>query len=277
MHNFYRFKHNASPLSLCPLLQQSAQRWADRLISQPGLTNSPEAKSGAVGENLFRKVMTARPPKNKPGLPPGATTVPKVKAPTSAKEVVEYWYNHHGKYDWKNGNGVEAGAFTQVVWKRSREVGFGVARSGDDVVVVAHYSPPGNIAGHYAANVSASSTVFESMSGRKRNTEILLYRAATGVVTVKKTSKEYIDKQGNFVRSTKFVMGKPGCGPPIQNKHIRAKSSEKKSNKIIAEKTVIDVIPANPGTKTKRPGRHTDSSSSSSSSSDDEKKKGLRK
>lgn len=50
------------------------------------------------------------------------------------------------------------GHFTQVVWKGSREIGVGKARSKDGkILVVANYRPAGNVIGRFSENVSAPS------------------------------------------------------------------------------------------------------------------------
>lgn len=50
------------------------------------------------------------------------------------------------------------GHFTQVVWKGSREIGVGKARSKDGkILVVANYRPAGNVIGRFSENVPAPS------------------------------------------------------------------------------------------------------------------------
>ncbi|VDQ05278.1 unnamed protein product [Trichobilharzia regenti] len=48
-----------------------------------------------------------------------------------------------------------SGHFTQVIWKSSRKVGFGVKRAdnGREVYIVARYQPPGNLFGEFRENV----------------------------------------------------------------------------------------------------------------------------
>ncbi|KAF6768863.1 hypothetical protein AHF37_12283, partial [Paragonimus kellicotti] len=45
--------------------------------------------------------------------------------------------------------------FTQVIWKETRNAGFGVAKSSDEhkIFVVGHYKPAGNISGQFTENV----------------------------------------------------------------------------------------------------------------------------
>ena len=48
-----------------------------------------------------------------------------------------------------------AGHFTQMVWKGSKEMGIGKAKtSGNKCIVVASYRPAGNIVGHFMENVA---------------------------------------------------------------------------------------------------------------------------
>ena len=47
-----------------------------------------------------------------------------------------------------------SGHFTQVVWKDSKHLGVGKARSSNGkIIVVANYDPPGNFIGQYKDNV----------------------------------------------------------------------------------------------------------------------------
>lgn len=47
----------------------------------------------------------------------------------------------------------EAGHFTQMVWKGTKEIGVGKAFSKDGVYVVVHYHPGGNVMGQFKDNV----------------------------------------------------------------------------------------------------------------------------
>jgi len=50
----------------------------------------------------------------------------------------------------------EVGHFTQLVWRNSKRVGFGFAKTGNSkgMIVVANYDPAGNYKGQYRANVA---------------------------------------------------------------------------------------------------------------------------
>ena len=56
------------------------------------------------------------------------------------------WYEEIKDYNYEIGKVTdENGHFTQLIWKDSREVGFGVAFNGNSVYTVANYFPCGNV------------------------------------------------------------------------------------------------------------------------------------
>eukprot|EP00243_Klebsormidium_subtile_P003637 TRINITY_DN1721_c0_g2_i1.p1 TRINITY_DN1721_c0_g2~~TRINITY_DN1721_c0_g2_i1.p1 ORF type:complete len:377 (-),score=63.17 TRINITY_DN1721_c0_g2_i1:360-1490(-) len=58
------------------------------------------------------------------------------------------WYSEIKDYDFANPVwSDQVGHFTQIVWKASTQVGLGVAKNANQVVVVGHFDPPGNIIG----------------------------------------------------------------------------------------------------------------------------------
>jgi hypothetical protein len=66
------------------------------------------------------------------------------------------WYDEVSSFDFSNpGFSMETGHFTQLVWKASRKVGFGLGddSSSTSFVGVANYDPAGN-SGDYEGNVS---------------------------------------------------------------------------------------------------------------------------
>ena len=66
------------------------------------------------------------------------------------------WYDEIKDYNWKNPEiSIEkTGHFTQVVWKDTKEVGFGVAISpSGEFYAVANYYPAGNFVGNFKSNV----------------------------------------------------------------------------------------------------------------------------
>ena len=72
------------------------------------------------------------------------------------REPTDLWYREVSQYNYNAGSFSRAtGHFTQLVWKSSQRLGVGIAynSAGTRVVVVARYSPPGNYANQYRANV----------------------------------------------------------------------------------------------------------------------------
>ncbi|KAL0965122.1 hypothetical protein UPYG_G00277100 [Umbra pygmaea] len=132
-HNDYRQKHGAPPLALSRDLCESAQKWADYLLS----TNCLEHSSTDNGENLYHAFSSV--PKNVDG-----------------KDAVDRWYSEIKDYHFSKPGFISGtGHFTQVVWKDTREVGVGLATDGRTTIVVGQYHPAGNItnAGYFEKNV----------------------------------------------------------------------------------------------------------------------------
>lgn len=64
------------------------------------------------------------------------------------------WYDEVQYYDFsKQGFTSKTGHFTQLVWKNSKQVGFGITEKNGIVYVVCRYSPPGNYLGQFEKNV----------------------------------------------------------------------------------------------------------------------------
>ena len=63
------------------------------------------------------------------------------------------WYNEVKSHNFKKDFQKNTGHFTQIIWKDTKEVGFGKASRGNTYYVVANYYPPGNFLGKYQDNV----------------------------------------------------------------------------------------------------------------------------
>ncbi|XP_063890887.1 uncharacterized protein LOC110374680 [Helicoverpa armigera] len=137
-HNVYRQRHGSPQLYMAPELCDYAQAWANHLAH----TNKFHYRNDRdVGQNLYQRPVSA--------LQPDVT----------GQEVSSYWYAAVRQYsyfkepDVLHAN-VNAGHFTQMVWVATTFFGVGKARSRDGkVIVVANYSPPGNMSGQFEANV----------------------------------------------------------------------------------------------------------------------------
>ena len=72
----------------------------------------------------------------------------------SGEEVSKNWYDENKKYnyngDWKSGTG----HFTQMVWKGTKEVGFGKFKDKSGrIYVFGNYHPDGKVIGFFKYNV----------------------------------------------------------------------------------------------------------------------------
>lgn len=141
-HNEYRMEHGCPSLVLDQVLTDYAKKWAQYLANTNHIHHSGQLVDGVkVGENIA--VIYSGDPKEIAG-----------------KEVSDKWYSEIDLYDFKTGNGSEyAGHFTQMVWKETQQIGIAQAMSKDGrSIVVANYSPQGNIPGRYFFNVLPLST-----------------------------------------------------------------------------------------------------------------------
>ncbi|CAL8116591.1 unnamed protein product [Orchesella dallaii] len=135
-HNKYRLLHGVNPLKSSEKLENVAQNFADYLAHSDKLHHSSDLE---YGENLA-----------------GISIPNKSKA---LKEAIKAWYNEINNYDFENPRysvkGLKVGHFTALVWKTTTHVGVGIAWNPKRRwwIVVANYSPPGNLKGTYAENV----------------------------------------------------------------------------------------------------------------------------
>jgi len=72
----------------------------------------------------------------------------------TASFVADTWYNESFFYDFNNpGYNAIYLNFTQLIWKSSTSVGFGLYTANNHTAVVAKFYPPGNIRGKFRQNV----------------------------------------------------------------------------------------------------------------------------
>ena len=109
-----------------------AQSYAERLLATNSFNHSKNKyKGNEIGENLYTCT-------GKEATGEMATTD---------------WYNEIKVHNFKKEFQQASGHFTQLVWKGTEEVGFGVANMGLYYFVVANYYPAGNAIGEFANNV----------------------------------------------------------------------------------------------------------------------------
>ena len=134
-HNYYRRYHHAGPLTINNQLSRIAENYSRRLAyTIRGLQHSTNRYNNeALGENLYFCFG---------------------KEPTG-NETTKSWYDEIQYHDFNSDYGCSySGHFTQLIWKNSKEVGFGVTKNKDGQwFVVANYFPAGNIMGKFRENV----------------------------------------------------------------------------------------------------------------------------
>lgn len=134
---FKQAQHNVPPLQSNDNLSKIAQTWADTLAKTQQMQHSPENwrrfNGSVLGENLaylYGQVLTGT-------------------------KMTDMWYQEEAKHDYNFDEQPDSQHFSQLVWKDSKEVGFGRAKAlnGNWYYGVALYSPAGNTRGFYRANV----------------------------------------------------------------------------------------------------------------------------
>lgn len=140
-HNNFRKAHQAPPLTWSSALARDAEAWAKQ-IAREGRLRHDDTKDG---ENVF--MVFGR--------------------EIDGSDAVNSWYSEVKDYDFnKSGYQSNTGHFTQVVWKGSKELGIGRAKSVDGkVFVVGRYRPAGNNMRAFKENV------FPSKVGKMDNTD----------------------------------------------------------------------------------------------------------
>jgi len=135
-NNDYRSKHGASPLILNPSLTMKANDYAMLVAYDDSLQNYDIEY---LGEKCGRNICIVN------------------NTNYNGKEICSIWYNEIKDYNFSNvkkNDMKKVENFTQLIWKESREVGYGWAQdSKGNTCVVAVYFPPGNIKGKYKENV----------------------------------------------------------------------------------------------------------------------------
>lgn len=133
-HNLYRKIHGVQPLSLNFRLSQLALRRATELATADELSVKQNIFDGEqVGENV--------------GSVDGFPSYNGISA-------TQLWYSVVNKFDEEGESSSEGASFTQMVWKSTKQVGFGIAKSKNGkFFFVGEYFPSGNVRHQYDTNV----------------------------------------------------------------------------------------------------------------------------
>lgn len=130
-HNYLRSLHGVPPLILNEDLNQMAQNYAKVLAKKRTMEHSKnrnlKGKEGEwVGENLHCQTSSGQ-------------------VSYTSGDMSKGWYSEIKDYNFKTGKSTGVtGHFTQLVWKDTKEVGFGVAFNGGFCIACANYYPGGN-------------------------------------------------------------------------------------------------------------------------------------
>ena len=136
-HNELRLKHNSPPLVLSPNLSTLAQKKVEKMAKKGIKKYKKEINKDNYGINYFFS-----------------------KNNCTGDEVTSFWYEGINKYNFtkqENKNDEKINNFTQLIWKNTKEVGFGYTNDDKgNFYVIAYYFPCGNIKGEYKNNVFPS-------------------------------------------------------------------------------------------------------------------------
>lgn len=71
------------------------------------------------------------------------------------------WYSENELYKYGDDFSYQTGHFTQMVWKKTRQVGFGLTIDPvrKEAIFMAYYYPAGNFEGKFMTNVLQKTTV----------------------------------------------------------------------------------------------------------------------
>lgn len=137
LHNAYRRRHNLPALAWSPRVAKSAESWARRCQFR-------HESQSQYGENLYAVW--------------GQPNVERALS-NALSNAAATWYDEGTQYVYASpGFSMKTGHFTQMVWKNSKKLGCAARQCGPMTLVVCRYDPPGNVIGHFRANVPKLAT-----------------------------------------------------------------------------------------------------------------------
>ncbi len=132
-HNRERAALGVAPLQWDPSLARGAAQWAEHLSQTGRFEHSPKLPgTPREGENIW-------------GGRPGAFT---------PEAMVNLWIAEKAHFvpgtfpnNSKTGRVEDVSHYTQLVWRRTAQVGCALSRAGEEEILVCRYSVPGNVRG----------------------------------------------------------------------------------------------------------------------------------
>ncbi len=138
-HNGVRKKHGLQPLKWSDKLARYSQEWADDLGRSRHCQIRHRQGTPPFGENLYRSSPLT--------WSNGQSEVMAI----NIKEVVKAWTDEEKWYNYQRNScqpGKKCGHYTQIVWKKTTEVGCAIKVCADKSQTwVCSYNPPGNWTG----------------------------------------------------------------------------------------------------------------------------------
>ena len=137
-HNEFRKKHGVGNLKLnadlCELAQSSAEKYSETVIENICMIPPKLYKDDIVGENI---------------------AIIDNNNSINMEDIVNKWYEEKQNYVFDSNKYIEnTGHFTQLIWKKTKEIGFGYKKSNNGkVYFIAIYYPAGNIFNQFNTNV----------------------------------------------------------------------------------------------------------------------------
>lgn len=186
-HNEKRKLHQAPELKLNAELEYMAQLEAEKLAKLSKLQfNDIMYKGQKVGVNLWSK-------SNNIG--------------NLGQEACESWYSRSNLHNFQGDWNSPSGAFTQMVWKNSKEMGAGLASGSNGwTTVVVIYYPGGNVISQFRSNVLPSSTSWLSSSTTTTTTKSANHLGWITASKIASTTKSVLDMIKSDLLTTKSQM-----------------------------------------------------------------------
>ena len=151
VHNEFRSLHNAPPLNSNAEANKIAQDYAEKLsISGETMASKVEDRIN-MGENIFQCAIE----KLDESSVKGKIILIFLTFLECAQNAVKAWYNEIKNFDFSNPELSTNSPFTQIVWNDTSSIGLGLAQAKEgSYIIIANYSPAGNVIGKYEANIN---------------------------------------------------------------------------------------------------------------------------